>query len=378
MGLRENNTLQHSTIFPCKEVILTDDSSIKDQIRQHFDCRGFLQKSSGCSLYICPVCGSGSGRHQTGAVQYYADTQRWFCHKCGSGGDIFTLYQLQHNVNFNTALHELADQLDVTKPRRSGAAQNRGHPTSTPAQTDSNPAPTKDLSDYFAFCHSRICDADAVSYLAGRGISLETAKRCGLGYDPRADPSGRHCFCPRIIIPSNEFHYVARSIDPHTKSAYRTLNNRATPGIFRERVLLAADGDAGFPKSGDMPLFVTEGVFDALSIMEVGGQAVALNSTANRKRLLDILQAQPSEFRTGPRQVVRLLLCLDNDEAGWDAAAKLAQGLYALGIPFQDVCADVCGSCQDPNEALCADRNRFADTIHNIMELYNPRQEETP
>ena len=158
------------------------------------------------------------------------------------------------------------------------------------------------------------------------------------------------------------------------RSAYRVLNNRATPGIFRERVLLAADGDAGFPKSGDMPLFVTEGVFDALSIMEVGGQAVALNSTANRKRLLDILQAQPSEFRTDPRQV-RLLLCMDNDEAGWDAAAKLAQGLYALGIPFQDVCADVCGSFNDPNEALCADRSRFADAITEIINRYRPKEE---
>lgn len=246
-----------------------------------------------------------------------------------------------------------------------------------PAQTDSSPAPTKDLSDYFALCHSRICDHDAVSYLAKRGISPETAKRCGLGYDPRADPSGQHYFCRRIILPSNEFHFVARSIDPRTNPAYRTLNNRAAPGIFRERVLLATDGDAGFPKSGDMPLFVTEGAFDALSIMEVGGQAVALNSTANRKRLLDILQAQPSEFRTDPRQV-RLLLCLDNDEAGWEATAKLAQGLYALGIPFQDVCADVCSSCKDPNEALCADRSRFAGTIHNIMELYNSKKEGTP
>lgn len=354
-----------------------DESTLKSQIKQHFDCRDFLQKSSGCSLYVCPVCGSGSGQHKTGAVRYYQDTQRWYCHKCGASGDIFTLYELQHNVDFNTALHELADQLDVTKPHRTESAQNSGHPTPAPAQTDSNPVPTKDLSDYFALCHSRICDPDAVSYLAGRGISLETAKRCGLGYDPRADPSGRHYSCPRIIIPSNEFHYAARSIDPHINPAYRTLNNRATPGIFRERVLLAADGDAVFPKSGDMPLFVTEGAFDALSIMEVGGQAVALNSTANRKRLLDILQAQPSEFRTDPRQV-RLLLCLDNDEAGWEAAAKLAQGLYALGIPFQDVCADVCGRFNDPNEALCADRSRFAGTIKHIMELYNPRQEETP
>ena len=31
---------------------------LKDFIRQRFDCREFLKKSSGCSLYICPKCGS--------------------------------------------------------------------------------------------------------------------------------------------------------------------------------------------------------------------------------------------------------------------------------------------------------------------------------
>ena len=184
-----------------------------------------------------------------------------------------------------------------------------------------------------------------------------------------ADPSGRHCFCPRIIIPSNELHYAARSIDPHINPAYRTLNNRATPGIFRERVLLAADGDAGFPKSGDMPLFVTEGAFDALSIMEVGGQAVALNSAANWKRLLDTLQTQPVR--------APLLLCLDNDETGWATTAELAEQLSTLHIPFRDVCADVCGSFKDPNEALCADRSGFSNTVREILKLYDTKEERT-
>ena len=54
---------------------MTQDQ-LKDFIRQRFDCREFLKKSSGCSLYICPKCGSGCGQHKTGAVQYYPDTQR--------------------------------------------------------------------------------------------------------------------------------------------------------------------------------------------------------------------------------------------------------------------------------------------------------------
>ena len=36
-----------------------DRMTLKEEIRQHFDCRDYLRKSSGCSLYICPSCGTG-------------------------------------------------------------------------------------------------------------------------------------------------------------------------------------------------------------------------------------------------------------------------------------------------------------------------------
>lgn len=324
-------------------------TAIKSRIRQHFDCRDYLRKSSGCSLYICPACGSGSGRHRTGAVQFYPDTRRWFCHKCGTGGDIFTLYELEHGVDFRTALRELAAQLGTTVALPDTKHAHGRSPAPPPARSD-HPQP-KDLSEYFAACRERLRAPAAVAYLTGRGISLATAERCGLGYDPRADPAGRHCFCPRIIIPVNESRFVARSIDPRTRAAYRVLNNCASAGIFHERALTAA---------GTAPVFVTEGIFDALSILEVGGQAVALNSAVNWKRLLDTLQTHPVR--------APLLLCLDNDEAGWAATAALAERLSALCIPFRDVCAEVCGSFKDPNEALCADRSGFSYTIKRIID----------
>ena len=136
------------------------------------------------------------------------------------------------------------------------------------------------------------------------------------------------------------------------------MNNSTSPGIFHERALAAAD---------TAPVFVTEGAFDALSILEVGGQAVALNSAANWKRLLDALQTQPVR--------APLLLCLDNDEAGWAATAELAERLSELRVPFWDVCADVCGSFKDPNEALCADRSGFSNTVREILKLYDTKEE---
>ena len=329
-----------------------DRMTLKEEIRQHFDCRDYLRKSSGCSLYICPSCGSGSGQHKTGAVKYYPDTQRWYCHRCKTLGDIFTIYELEHGVDFNTALHELAAQSDTVSESHSKKPAQKRAPA--PSQAHSAAPLSKDLSDYFAECRARLHDPAAVAYLTERGISLETAERCGLGFDPRADPAGSHRCCARIIVPTNHFHFVARSIDPDAQPGCRTMNSRgASPALFNRQALYAP---------GDEPVFVTEGAFDALSIIEAGGNAIALNSVANDRLLLTALRERPTNHP--------LLLCLDSDETGWVACANLAKQLHADGVVFRDVCADICGAFKDPNDALQADRKKFFDAVQRLkMEI---------
>lgn len=320
---------------------------LKDFIRQRFDCREFLKKSSGCSLYICPKCGSGSGQHKTGAVKYYPDTQRWYCHRCRTLGDIFTIYELEHGVDFNTALRALAEQLGTSVEPHSTKPALKRLPASSLVQSGSAP---KDLSDYFAECRARLHDPVAVSFLLGRGINIKTAETYGLGFDPNADPSGSHRYCARIIIPTNCFHYVARSIDPDAQLGCRTMNNKgAAPDLFNRQALYAP---------GDEPAFVTEGAFDALSIIEAGGNAIALNSVSNGRLLLSALRERPTNHP--------LLLCLDNDSAGWEACASLSEQLHGLGVDFRDVCVEVCGEAKDPNESLQVDKAKFIESIQGL------------
>lgn len=301
-------------------------------------------------MFCCPFCGSGRGKHKTGALKYYENTKLWQCHACGAHGDVIELYQKVKDCDFKTALRDLTAQLGTavelpdTKPAR------KCPPAPSPAQSGSAP---KDLSDYFAACRARLRAPAAVAYLSGRGISLATAERCGLGFDADANPAGSRYPCPRIIVPTNRFHYIARSIDPHTRSAYRVLSNGASPALFNRQALYAP---------GDEPVFVTEGAFDALSIVEAGGSAVALNGAANGRLLLDALRERPTPHP--------LLLCLDSDETGRVACANLAKQLHASGVVFRDVCADICGTFKDPNDALQADRKEFFDAVQRLkMEI---------
>ena len=128
------------------------------------------------------------------------------------------------------------------------------------------------------------------------------------------------------------------------------MNNRgATPDLFNRQALYAPGGE---------PVFVTEGCFDALSIIEVGGSAIALNSASNGRLLLDALRERPTNHP--------LLLCLDSDRSGREACANLAEQLHADGVVFRDVCADICGTFKDPNDALQADRNAFFKAVQRL------------
>ena len=322
---------------------------LKDFIRQTFDYTKYLKKSKGNDMFCCPACGSGYGPNGTGAVRYYKGSRRWYCHRCGTLGDIFTLYEMKHGVDFNTALRDLAAQLGTavelpdTKPARGRSP--------APSQAHSAAPLSKDLSDYFAECRARLHDPAAVAYLTERGISPETAVAYGLGFDPKADPAGSHHYCARIIIPTNRFHYVARAIDPHIQSTYRTLNNKgAAPDLFNRQALYAPSNE---------PVFVTEGAFDALSIIEASGSAIALDSASNGRLLLAALRERPTNHP--------LLLCLDNDSAGWEACASLSEQLHGMAVTFRDVCTEICCEARDPNAALQEDRANFIESVRRLI-----------
>ena len=325
---------------------------LKGLIQERIDCRMFLEKARN-SMYICPFCGSGRGRHKTGALKYYADTKFWQCHACGAHGDVIELYQKIKGCDFKTALRDLAEQLGVNANVGStGYRVNQNSQALTPTQSVSR-APAHDLSEYFAECHARLHDPAAVSFLLERGISVEIAELYGLGFVPNADPAGSHRYCARIVIPTNRFHYVARSTDPDTQSTYRTMNNKgAAPDIFNRQALYAP---------GNEPVFVMEGAFDALSIIEADGSAIALNSASNGRLLLAALQERPTNHP--------FLLCLDNDETGRAACANLSKQLHNIAVLFRDVCAEICSDSKDPNEALLADKVKFFGVVRKLRLL---------
>lgn len=306
-----------------------DRETAKQTIRARIPCANYLQKSKG-GMYVCPYCGSGTGPHGTGALKVY-DTNTWTCHVCHKSGDVIDLYMKHTGADYNTALSLLAEE--------AGAAVDRYIPERK------QPEAPKDYTDYFRQCMERMGDQAAANYLETRGISQETARAYGVGYDPAADPAGSGHPCPRLILPASKTFFVARRIDG--AETLRCLNSKSSPELFNQKAL-----------DGDKPVFVVEGVFDALSIIEAGGAAVALNSAGNGKLLIDAIKRK--------KPAAPIVLALDNDEVGREATAQLLEELPALGVKTFSLSADICGECKDPNEALVTDRARFVAAVAKV------------
>ena len=370
----------------------------RQTIREQIRCTEFIKPAPnhrGNTGYCCPACGSGTrrGAASTGALEYYPETNKVYCHACHWSGDPIDIYMKDTGADYNTALSLLAERAgaDLLPPADKREAQRpaQNHDTSAqdtkPAGEDKTPADgaqsaaetsSADYMAYYAECRERLADPAAVSYLSARGISYETAYRNNIGYDPAADPANapgaigeEHKLhpCPRIVIPTSAAHYVGRRIDG--KDEFAKINSRgSTPGIFNSAIL-------NNPKL--KYVFVCEGAFDALSVMETKHNAIALNSTSNADMLIKLLEQNAQD---GSKTAATFILCLDNDKAGQAATEAIKEGLRNLKVSC--IAGNICGKCKDPNEALINNAEMFAfmvDTaISAAKELREIEQAEEP
>ena len=321
------------------------------------------RKVNGKDTYICPFCGHGKGGDglQIVPAEKGGDGTQLHCFNCGFHGDIIDLYRAEHQCDYGEAFRALCERfgIEVDKPTEwplnsTGSPQSdRTMQSNTKAPLPAENAPegkieaVEDKQDYTTFyehCNKQISDPEAQAYLSLRGISKETAERYNLGYE---------LYKRALIIPVSQSFYVQRFTDPNAKVRYINAPDSQVE-LFNTKAL---QNDTG------RPVFITEGAIDALSIIEAGGEAVALNSTSNTRKLLEKIRTQ--------RTRSTLILCLDNDAAGAKATAELETGLKELNISY--ITADICGGYKDPNEALKADKLAFTGAIKAAESAAKPQ-----
>lgn len=279
-------------------------------------------KSKG-GLYKCPLCNSGEGRNGTGAFSLYNNNTQWQCFSCGNSGDIFDLIGKMENLG--TPAEQMKRARELFPMQAGNQNYNR-----TEQKQPTEERKQADYTNYYRQAHSNV---GSTNYWESRGITQATIEKFMLGYDSKTQ---------RVIIPISKGFYKARAIAKEVTPKYLIPPGaKATP--FNVKALWAAE----------KPVYVTEGEINALSIIEAGGQAVAMGNTQMVRAFLRLLKenkpAQP------------LILALDNDEPGQKATTELEEGLKELGLSFYRY--NPAGSLNDTNEALVADRDTFITAV---------------
>lgn len=278
-----------------------------------------LQQKGKNQVGLCPL-----HQEDTPSCTFYPDGS-WYCYGCGKGGDA---------VEFQAAVHQ-CDPVEAARQLLEGKYSI--------VQTKREEPPAKDYTRFLQQAQQQIEAPEAVAYLEGRGISPETAKRAGAGYCPTLYIRGETA--PALVFPAarDGSAYCARRID--TDDPQKKAHNIGHVGLTNAKAL-----------QGEGPVFVTEGCFDMLSVMEAGGEAVSINSASNIKRLLEALPESPR---------CRLLLCLDNDSTGQRATEELSQSLEGRGVPYSTVALP--GGYKDANAALQGDKGEFQAAVRQAM-----------
>lgn len=103
-------------------------------------------------------------------------------------------------------------------------------------------------------------------------------------------------------------------------------------------------------------LYVTEGVLDAMSLeQEISKPCIALCGTGSISRLSSILYYMPSCQRPE-----KIMIAMDEDDAGHEAGASLADALGAMGVPYS-LMPPYPDGAKDANEWHVAERGKAWD-----------------
>lgn len=286
------------------------------------------------------------------SMSFDSRRNRCHCFSCGVDYDIFDVVSLETGLTGKELFEHVYKMFGINvdyQNHTSGTSSKFIPQPESKTKIDINKKSQNEnrenLTEFFEKCHAAVEKTD---YWKKRGLSKATVDAYNLGYWEEKR---------RFVIPTGDFSYNARATWEADKKE-RYLKPKGQFELFNLKAIPLAE----------QPVFVVEGEFDALSIIEAGGIAVALGSSSNLRFI---------EFLKSNRPKYPLILALDNDEAGRSGEAKLSEELTKIQVDFVD--ADITFGFKDANEALVEDRETFVQSVlnakYNVLNLLEEKRQ---
>lgn len=236
---------------------------------------------------------------------------------------------------------------------------------------DLEQAPIIDFSREIEAAHKALLENEAaLSYFQSRGLSMDIIKRYKLGYaaggynsllqahvenQSRSKKAALYNYVfPYTDLAGKHTYFLTEISDRQQVDDYNGKYRKISKGntgiaaqIFNERYLQQ--------EQAPEVIFICEGIYDALSVEEAGGAAIAFVGTAHRRFLSLCKKYKPD---------TTFVISLDNDQAGQQAIDRVKEGLELLELPY---IVRTAASGKDFNDALKEDRGAFTDYIQQAI-----------
>jgi len=291
--------------------------------------------------FVCPLCGSGTGKNGTGMVPVKNKPGYYHCFAsgCEFHGDVLELIGRVYNLRDTTEqIRKAGELLHVElmdhdpdaqwwrekRTTSSETSEEKTHDEENKNHVETNNELSAQIRTFISESSKALTPkSPGMNYLNGRGISYELASKYSLGYCGNYNRDGMNT--PAIIIPTSADSYTARSMTANDSRKIRKLKAAERAGIFNIDCL----NDPQFI------VYIVEGEIDALSIISAGCQAIATGGGTGKRALVEEL----SKRKNLP---TRFVILPDNDRKpdgtpdrarGYQMGKDILGMLHEAGIP---------------------------------------------
>ena len=274
---------------------------------------------------------------KTPSFMVYERTESFYCFGCGAGGDVVSFVMKADNIDYPSAIEQLAQRAGLTVP---DDGYNREASDKRRRILDAN----REAAKYFNTQLTSGKYKEATDYINGRGLTA-AVRHFGLGYSPPdkklfayltdlgykpnelldaflCNRGGYSTFENRIVFPiidaaGNVVGFSARSLEKKPAEGQKYKNTNDTPAFSKRRNLYAMN----FAKNSKEDFFILcEGQTDVIALHMSGfTNAIASLGTS-------FSEEQAALIRRYKNKVV---ICYDGDAAGiskTNAVIKILSG----------------------------------------------------
>ncbi len=327
----------------------------RSDIEQMVSSYVHLKRSGRRLVGLCPFHSEKSP-----SFTVFPDSQSFYCFGCGAGGDVITFLMKAENLEYLEAVKLLAQRAGMTLPE--DAADDRMAELKTRILEIN-----RESARFFYHQLTTPEGREGLDYLVGRGLSVKTIRRFGLGYAPnswdtlgnylrgkgyrqeeliaaavvgRGRSSGTYdLFRHRVMFPiidlrGNVIAFGGRAL---TDQGPKYLNSSDTPVFKKSRNLFAMNIAKN---TKEKSLILAEGYMDVIAIHQGGfDNCVATLGTA--------LTAEQARIMSQYAQEV--IVAYDSDAAGQKAAARAINIFGELGTKVRVLKVQ---DAKDPDEYI--------------------------